>query len=187
MFPACFIGFLRVRTARRKILGVFEVFLGVFEKTKEKKDRDLACHKTLPYHCNLCGQLQRCQMPDIENSRKNSRKGCQQPEKHPKNSCFDCFSGVSGVFPAVFRLFYRDPLGTLFGCFFRLFSMSGIWHLCSWPQRLQPYQSSPFVWRAGKNMTIECQTLARHRRDSHGETATHEIDSCTPHATHDQL
>ena len=24
----------------RKILGVFEVFLGVFEKTKEKKDRE---------------------------------------------------------------------------------------------------------------------------------------------------
>ena len=23
----------------RKILGVFEVFLGIFEKTKEKKDR----------------------------------------------------------------------------------------------------------------------------------------------------
>ena len=72
-------------------------------------------------------------MPDIENSRKNSRKGCRvgrgktaekQPEKHPKhpkNSHFDCFSGVSGVFPAVFRLFYRDPLGTLFGCFFGCF------------------------------------------------------------------
>ena len=78
------------------------------------------------YFCNLCGQLQRCQMPDIENSRKNSRKGCRvghgktaekQPEKHPKhpkNSQNGCFSGV---FPAVFRLFYRDPLGTLFGCF----------------------------------------------------------------------
>ena len=24
----------------RKILGVFEVFLGIFEKTKEKKDRE---------------------------------------------------------------------------------------------------------------------------------------------------
>ena len=38
MFSACFTGFLRVRTAR-KILGIFEVFLGVFEKTKEKKGR----------------------------------------------------------------------------------------------------------------------------------------------------
>ena len=64
-------------------------------------------------------------MPDIENSRKTAEKGTEwvtvkQPEKHPKhpkNSCFDCFSGVSGVFPAVFRLFYRDPLSALFGCF----------------------------------------------------------------------
>ena len=86
-------------------------------------------HDFLSQLCNLCGHLQRCQMPDIENSRKNSRKGCRvghgktaekQPEKHPKhpkNSQNSCFSGVSGVFPAVFRLFYRDPLGTLFGCF----------------------------------------------------------------------
>ena len=88
--------------------------------------------------CDLCGQLQRCQMPDIGKQPKNSRKGCRvghgktaekQPgkqPKHPKNSQDSCFSGVSAVFPAVFRLFYRDPLGTLFGCF----SMSGIWHLC---------------------------------------------------------
>ena len=34
LFP----GFLRVREVT-KILGVFEVFLGIFEKTKEKKDR----------------------------------------------------------------------------------------------------------------------------------------------------
>ena len=33
-----FSGFLRVRMAR-KILGVSGVFLGIFEKTKEKKDR----------------------------------------------------------------------------------------------------------------------------------------------------
>ena len=32
-----FSGLLKVHTARR-ILGVFEVFLGIFEKTKEKKD-----------------------------------------------------------------------------------------------------------------------------------------------------
>ena len=37
-FSACFTGFLRLRTVR-KILDIFEVFLGVFEKTKEKKDR----------------------------------------------------------------------------------------------------------------------------------------------------
>ena len=35
---AYFPGFLRVRKVR-KIPGVFEVFLGIFEKTKEKKDR----------------------------------------------------------------------------------------------------------------------------------------------------
>ena len=37
-FSAYFPGFSRVRKVR-KILGVFEVFLGIFEKTKEKKDR----------------------------------------------------------------------------------------------------------------------------------------------------
>ena len=69
-------------------------------------------------------------MPDIENIRKTAEKGAEwvtvnqpkkQPEKQPnqpKNSCFDCFSAVFRLFfPAVFRLFYRDPLGTLFGCF----------------------------------------------------------------------
>ena len=38
VFSACFTGFLRIRTVR-KILGIFEFFLGVFEKNKEKKDR----------------------------------------------------------------------------------------------------------------------------------------------------
>ena len=38
VFSAYFPGFLRVRQLR-KILGVFEVFLGIFEKTKEKKER----------------------------------------------------------------------------------------------------------------------------------------------------
>ena len=39
MFSAYFSRFLGVRKVR-KILGVFEVFLGVFEKTKERKDRE---------------------------------------------------------------------------------------------------------------------------------------------------
>ena len=39
VFSAYFPGFLRVRKVR-KILGVFEVFLGIFEKTKAKKDRE---------------------------------------------------------------------------------------------------------------------------------------------------
>ena len=81
-------------------------------------------NQTLPFFCNLCGHLQRCQMPDIENSRKTAEKGAEwvkvkQPKNSRKNSrntqktVFCCFSGVS----AVFRLCYRDPLGTLFGCF----------------------------------------------------------------------
>ena len=103
-------------------------------------------------HCNLCGHLQRCQMPDIENSRitaekgaewvtakqpKTSRKNSRNTRKTPENSQNSCFSGASAVFPAVFRVFYRDPLGTLFGCFSAVFRLSGIWHLCRWPQRLQ--------------------------------------------------
>ena len=77
-------------------------------------------------------------MPDIENSRKtaekgaewvtvkqpkNSRKNTRNTRKTPENSQNSCFSGVSGVFPAVFRLFYRDPLGTLFGCFSAVFNV----------------------------------------------------------------
>ena len=38
VFSAYFPGFLRVRKVRT-ILGIFEVFLGIFERTKEKKDR----------------------------------------------------------------------------------------------------------------------------------------------------
>ena len=94
--------------------------------------------------CNLCGHLW-YHMPDIENSRKAAKKRCRvgpgqragntaerQPE-NSRNSQNSCFSGVSAVLPAVFRLFARDPLGT----FFCLFSMLGIGHLCRWPQRLQ--------------------------------------------------
>ena len=73
-------------------------------------------------------------MPDLENSRKTAEKGAEwvtvktarktagkTPEKKtPENSQNSCFSGV---FPAVFRLFYRDPLGTLFGCFSAVFKV----------------------------------------------------------------
>ena len=70
-------------------------------------------------------------MPDIENSRKTAEGGAEwvtvkQPgkqSKHPKNSQNSCFSGVLAVFPAVFRLFYRDPLGTPFGCFSAVFNV----------------------------------------------------------------
>ena len=38
MFSACFPGVLRAHKVRQ-ILAVFEVFLGILEKAKEKKDR----------------------------------------------------------------------------------------------------------------------------------------------------
>ena len=84
--------------------------------------------------CNLCGHLQRCQMPDIANSQKTAEKvpsGSRQnsreragrtaetSENSQKNSAF------SGVLPAVLRLFYRDPLGTpLSGCFSAVFRLA---------------------------------------------------------------
>ena len=86
-------------------------------------------------------------MPDIENSRKTAEKGAEwvtvkqpknsrknsrkTPEKQPKSSQNSCFSGVSAVFPAVFRLFTVTHSAP-FSAVFRLFSMSGIWHLCRW-------------------------------------------------------
>ena len=63
MFSAYFSGFLRVRKGVKaiKILGVFEVFLGIFEKTKEKKDR-AGMHRNLfegvvrvRLTCKVCG------------------------------------------------------------------------------------------------------------------------------------
>ena len=50
VFSAHFSGFLRVRKVR-KFLGVFEVFLGIFEKTKEKKDRTGPTRK--PRHASV--------------------------------------------------------------------------------------------------------------------------------------
>ena len=85
--------------------------------------------------CNLCGHLQMCQMPDIENSRKTAEKGAEwvtikQPKNSRKNSQNTrktvktaVFSGGSAVLPAAFRLLCRDPLGTLFGCFPAVFNV----------------------------------------------------------------
>ena len=73
-------------------------------------------------------------MPDIENNRKTAEKGCragrgkiaekqlEEQPKHPKN-CQNYFLGVSAVLPAAFRLFYRELLGTLFGCFSAVFNI----------------------------------------------------------------
>ena len=69
-------------------------------------------------------------MPDVENSRKTAEEGAEwghgktaekQPEKQlkprkKKTAVLTVFR-VFVCFPAVFRLLYRDPLGTLFGCF----------------------------------------------------------------------
>ena len=70
-------------------------------------------------------------MPDIEDSRKGCQVGhgktaekqLEKQPKHPKNSQNSRFSGVSAVFPAVFQLAYRDPLGALFGCFSAVFNV----------------------------------------------------------------
>ena len=73
---------------------------------------------------------------------KDSRKGCRvghgkaakkQPEKqpkHPKNSAFRLFFQL---FFGCFTVTHPAP----FSAVFRRFSMSGIWHLCWWPRRLQ--------------------------------------------------
>ena len=71
----------------------------------------------------------------------NSQKTARRTAETPKSSRFDCFSGVSAVLPAVFRLF-TATCSASFSAVFRLFSMSGIWRLCRWPQRLQPESSS---------------------------------------------
>ena len=96
-------------------------------------------------------------MPDIGNSRKTAEKGAErvtvkQPKNSRKNSrntrknCQNgCFSGVSALF---FRLFFGCLTVTRsapFSAVFRLFPMSGIWHLCSWPQRSQPCVLVPDV------------------------------------------
>ena len=41
----------------------------------------------IPWTCNLCGHLQRCQMPDIETAEKTAEKGAEWVTvKQPKNS-----------------------------------------------------------------------------------------------------
>ena len=122
----------------------------------------------LDWSCNLRGDLQRCQKPDIENSRKtaekgaewvtvkqpknsrknsrNNRKTAETPEKQPRSSktaekqskqlFFGCFGCFSGCFSGCFTVTHSAP----FSAVFRLFSMSGIWHLCRWPRRLQDWR-----------------------------------------------
>ena len=83
------------------------------------------------YCCNLCGHLQRCQMPDIENNQKTVDKGAElvtvkQPKnsrKNSRNTRKTAVLTVFRVFRLFFRLFYRNPLGTLFGCFSAIFNV----------------------------------------------------------------
>ena len=74
--------------------------------------------------------------------------------KHPRNGCFFGRFGclVFGCFSAVgFRLFFSAVFtdtsartrSAPFSAVFQLFSMSGIWHLCRWPQRLQVWTNGP--------------------------------------------
>ena len=91
-------------------------------------------------------------MPDIEGSRKTAEKGAGWVTvKQPKNSRKNTRNTRKTVKTAVFRVF-RVFFRLFFGCFtvthtapfsavFRMLSMSGIWHLCRWPQRLQPILS----------------------------------------------
>ena len=77
-----------------------------------------------------------------KNSPKTAEKGAtwlavKQPEEQPKDSYFHCFR----VFGLFFRLFFgcltashSAPFSAVFGA---VFGLSGIWHLCRWPQRLQ--------------------------------------------------
>ena len=57
-----------------------------------------------------------------------------------KNNCFDRSSAVFRVFLLFFRVFlgcFTVTHSAPFSAVFRLFSMSGIWHVCRCPRRLQ--------------------------------------------------
>ena len=64
----------------RKILGVFEVFLGIFEKTKEKKDREEA-HSRRHESGNLCVV---CLHPQGDMMTKIARQQSRQDGDVPK-------------------------------------------------------------------------------------------------------
>ena len=82
--------------------------------------------------CNLCGHLQRCQMPDIENSRKTAEKGeewlaAKQPKNSRKNSRNSRFGCSSGCFLAVSPRATWHPFRLFFGS---IPSMTqGYWHV----------------------------------------------------------
>ena len=76
-------------------------------------------------------------MPDIENSRKTAEKSAEwvtvktakNSQKNSRNTRKTVKTAVLQVIwllPDVVRLLYRDPLGTLFGCFSAVFNV-GNW------------------------------------------------------------
>ena len=81
--------------------------------------------------------------PTLKAAGKTAEEGAEwvpvkQPKNSRKNSRNTRKTVKTAVFPAVFRLFDRDPLGTSFGCFSGCFQCRALWHLCRWPQRLEP-------------------------------------------------
>ena len=123
-------------------------------KFATKFSSDCECNGLVLSVCNLCSHLQRCQMPDIENSRKTPEKGAEWVAvEHPKNSQRSSRNtrktALLTVFPAVFRLFFGCFTGTLpgthsapFSAVFRLFSRSGVWTLCRSCRRPPDYSSN---------------------------------------------
>ena len=62
-------------------------------------------------------------MPDIENSRKTAEKGAGKQPENSRNTRKKQLFCSFGRFPAVFRLFCCDPLGTFVGCFPDVFNV----------------------------------------------------------------
>ena len=83
-------------------------------------------------------------------SRQNSRKTAgKTPGKTPGKQSKPLFSGC-------FSVTHSAP----FSAVFRLFSMSGIWHLCSWPQRIltpTTYNNGPANQNLSTKAMFACQ------------------------------
>ena len=126
-------------------------------------------------------------MPDIENSRKTAEKGAgwvtvNQPKnsqekrpKHPtKKNQSGCFFGWFDCFFRLFSSCFTVTHPAPFSAVFWLFSMSGIWHLCRWPQRLQHQgprkedQGPAACWSSGMGAreTIAMTQAGRSRQEA---------------------
>ena len=97
--------------------------------------------------CNFYAEALFCALL-LRSLRKTAEKGAERVRvKQPKNSRKNSRNTRKTIKTAVFRVF-RLVFRLFFGCLartlsaplsavFRLFSMSGIWQLCRWPQRSQ--------------------------------------------------